>query len=527
MNSSRGWCRKDITLNEKVIAHRLPPQFFASVCHVQREYNFIHAVTYRLPMFMKTRDFEIENSNHVSPNTPCVWMHYVDITLSSLLTSLRKLVYCATAVQLLYSCCCIQTCGTGHRIPTMAAAPSRSFVVIVAATAGSLGIGKNGTLPWRLGGDMAYFKKVTSTPSTPSKVNAVIMGRKTWQSIPDRFRPLSGRRNVVLSRNPAARKELMLPEGVLLAGSLTEALALLARPPYAVEVDKVFVIGGGAVYNEAVGSSSVASKLSAEKVGEELCEKVLMTSVRTGDGRFDDCDVHFPALAPERFRLVSRGPVQEENGVEYSFDVYENILHTSARKGENDAASVARSASDGSTDGASVAEATADGQEYNRENADQGSGSVRPKRKQDEVSTGSSVEMTQEGSLGRETAIGSNGAVLPPEGTASARVAGEKDEEGGGNEEEMQYLRLVEDILENGVRRGDRTGTGTLSRFGVHMRFSLRQNRFPLLTTKRVFWRGVAEELLWFISGCTNANILQEKGIHIWDGNGSREFLDG
>lgn len=57
------------------------------------------------------------------------------------------------------------------------------------------------------------------------------------------------------------------------------------------------------------------------------------------------------------------------------------------------------------------------------------------------------------------------------------------------------------------------------------MRFNLR-NSFPLLTTKRVFWRAVVEELLWFIKGSTNAKLLQEKGIHIWDGNSSREFLD-
>jgi len=48
---------------------------------------------------------------------------------------------------------------------------------------------------------------------------------------------------------------------------------------------------------------------------------------------------------------------------------------------------------------------------------------------------------------------------------------------------------------------------------------------FPLLTTKRVFWRGVAEELLWFVEGCTNANVLKEKNVHIWDANGSKEFL--
>lgn len=95
------------------------------------------------------------------------------------------------------------------------------------------------------------------------------------------------------------------------------------------------------------------------------------------------------------------------------------------------------------------------------------------------------------------------------------------------NEEEMQYLRLLQDIIENGADKGDRTGTGTLSKFGVQMRFSLRDGRFPLLTTKRVFWRGVAEELLWLVSGCTNANALRDKKVHIWDANATREFLDG
>jgi len=91
--------------------------------------------------------------------------------------------------------------------------------------------------------------------------------------------------------------------------------------------------------------------------------------------------------------------------------------------------------------------------------------------------------------------------------------------------EEMQYLDLVDDVIRNGVLREDRTGTGTYSKFGCQMRFNLRDS-FPLLTTKRVFWRGVAEELLWFVAGKTSAKELQEKNIHIWDGNSSREYLD-
>ncbi|CAG8443087.1 17867_t:CDS:2 [Acaulospora morrowiae] len=93
--------------------------------------------------------------------------------------------------------------------------------------------------------------------------------------------------------------------------------------------------------------------------------------------------------------------------------------------------------------------------------------------------------------------------------------------------EEYQYLNLIRRIIEFGERREDRTGTGTLSIFAPpQLRFSLRDNILPFLTTKRVFSRAVIEELLWFVKGNTNSNLLAEKNIHIWDGNGSREFLD-
>ncbi|CAI8054487.1 Thymidylate synthase [Geodia barretti] len=91
--------------------------------------------------------------------------------------------------------------------------------------------------------------------------------------------------------------------------------------------------------------------------------------------------------------------------------------------------------------------------------------------------------------------------------------------------DEDQYLDLIRTILEHGQEKGDRTGVGTRSIFGAQMRFNLR-DQFPLLTTKRVFWRGVVEELLWFISGDTNAKHLSQKKVKIWDANGSRDFLD-
>jgi len=91
--------------------------------------------------------------------------------------------------------------------------------------------------------------------------------------------------------------------------------------------------------------------------------------------------------------------------------------------------------------------------------------------------------------------------------------------------EEYQYLDLLRDIIENGVNKSDRTGVGNRSVFARHMRFSLR-DQFPILTTKRVYWRGVVEELLFFLRGDTNSKHLEEKKVNIWKGNTSREFLD-
>lgn len=92
--------------------------------------------------------------------------------------------------------------------------------------------------------------------------------------------------------------------------------------------------------------------------------------------------------------------------------------------------------------------------------------------------------------------------------------------------DELQYLALVRRIIAEGARRPDRTGTGTLSLFGAQMRFSLRDGCMPLLTTKRTAFRIIAEELLWFIRGSTDAKELQARNVHIWDGNSDRKFLD-
>ena len=93
------------------------------------------------------------------------------------------------------------------------------------------------------------------------------------------------------------------------------------------------------------------------------------------------------------------------------------------------------------------------------------------------------------------------------------------------NSEEIQYLNLIQKILERGNLEKGRNGN-TISTFGESMRFSLENGKIPILTTKKTAWKTCLKELLWFIRGETNNKILQQQGVHIWDANTTREFLD-
>jgi thymidylate synthase len=90
--------------------------------------------------------------------------------------------------------------------------------------------------------------------------------------------------------------------------------------------------------------------------------------------------------------------------------------------------------------------------------------------------------------------------------------------------EEYQYINLVDNIIENGTWEDGRNGK-TKSIFGNMMRFSLKDEKIPILTTKKTAWKTCLKELLWFIQGKTNNNLLKEQNVHIWDANAAPEFL--
>ncbi|XP_015933832.1 bifunctional dihydrofolate reductase-thymidylate synthase isoform X1 [Arachis duranensis] len=311
----------------------------------------------------------------------------------------------------------------------------RNYQVLVAATP-DMGIGKDGKLPWKLPTDLKFFKEVTVTTSDPGKKNAVVMGRKTWDSIPHKYRPLPGRLNVVLTRSDSF--DIAIAENVVICRSMAYALELLAEPPYSLSIEKVFVIGGGQIFRETLNAPG--------------CEAIHITEIQTRI----ECDTFMPPVDSSVFQLWYSSFPKVENNILYSFTTYVRVRRLVERATQN-------------TD--PVLDNNSDTVKFDFKNF-----SFLPKM------------------------------ILE-------------------RHEEYKYLRLVEEIISEGTAKDDRTRTGTLSKFGCQMRFNLRRN-FPLLTTKKVFWRGVVEELLWFISGSTNAKLLQEKGIHIWDGNASREYLD-
>jgi dihydrofolate reductase len=158
---------------------------------------------------------------------------------------------------------------------------------LIAAVSRNRVIGRDNRLLWHLPGDMRHFRETT-------RGKPVIMGRRTWESLPGKFRPLPGRRNVVLSRNP----DYAAP-GAERAGSLAEAVEKAGG-------GESFVIGGAELYRQAL----------------PLAERLYLTEIAA---EFPG-DVLFPEIDAREWREISRSPTFEEAGLSYAFVVHRRVV---------------------------------------------------------------------------------------------------------------------------------------------------------------------------------------------------------
>lgn len=195
-----------------------------------------------------------------------------------------------------------------------------TFDIVVAASDGERGIGKDRKIPWRLPSDMEYFKNLTVGKDSLKQKNCVIMGRGTYLSIPKKFRPLTDRTNIVLTTDEGKMRDSIKQEGAIIASSLTDALVKAADIiDESVEENtnftkgNIFVIGGESVYKEAILHPG--------------CRKIYYTLVlipkdmRTGL-TFDRFFPHIPETLFELEVPDHSIPIRMENGYGCQFLVY-------------------------------------------------------------------------------------------------------------------------------------------------------------------------------------------------------------
>lgn len=205
----------------------------------------------------------------------------------------------------------LKRCSLILTIPLPAGAMTELSLNLIVAFCANRGIGHQGSIPWTLKKDMSHFSKITKQTDNPNSMNAVIMGRKTWDSLPNKFKPLPGRYNVVLTKNTSFASTLITDQSLVNSStSLDDAIELLKTKKSKGEIENIWVIGGSSVYEEALNSP--------------LCDKVYVTEV------FRDftCDTFFPSLG-DNFKLIEdpRYPTEvlKEEELNFQFKVFQKI----------------------------------------------------------------------------------------------------------------------------------------------------------------------------------------------------------
>lgn len=288
--------------------------------------------------------------------------------------------------------------------------------VIVAVDAKD-GISKNNVIPWQIKEDSDFFSDVTKSGN---KKNVVIMGRKTWKSLPEGNRGLKDRINIVVSNKMKLEEfhadNTTMTESYLVPSFVRGLNFCNGRD----DVGKIFIIGGSGLYQEAF-SKCLLSRIHLTRI-EADCQ----------------CDIQFPSVGLKMHREVSNKSFQVKDlksnkEVKVSFITYAH----------------------------------------------------HPEIKDEQ--------------------------------TQFERIVKQQEKP------ELQYLNLLESTLKTGHFRETRNAQ-TWSIFGETLKFDLAQG-FPLLTTKKIFFRGIVEELAFFLRGDTNTKHLSDKGIKIWEANTSQQFL--
>ena len=348
---------------------------------------------------------------------------------------------------------------------------NKQINIVTAYTFGKQGIGKDGSIPWNIPEDMKHFKNITTTKEEYDTINfsIVIMGRKTWDSLPDNFKPLPNRYNVILTNNQDYKMEQNLKynygnsngngngngndnyntntNGVIFTTwdnfmneeyiTIETLLSNNNKHNIKRHIFNYYIIGGEQIYIKALQT--------------DLDVKIYTTEIYPIKTQSIECDTFFPTIINTNTNTNTN-----TNPSDYLFNkiVITDVspFYKSIKNDTNDNPYYYRFI-------------TYNSKKYN---------------KIDELSFKS---------------------------------------------EEDDYLQLMRNILYSGVSNDDRTGVGTLSIFGSMLKYNLRDT-FPLCTTKRMFFRAIFEELMFYLSGKTDNKILQEKNIHVWDGNTTREFLD-
>ena len=289
-----------------------------------------------------------------------------------------------------------------------------------------LAIGKNNDLLVKLKNDQRFFKKITmESLSSSSKLekNIVLMGRKTWFSIPQEKRPLENRINLVLTND----RDLLKLSPYNSKKTISKDLYFLNYKQFLQFYEKynpnVFVIGGSDIYNLFLKEDSVF-----------LANNIYLTEVK--NYKLKDEPDTFIDIPDYRYRLIGYSEKYETEKCNYRILTYKL--------------------------------------------------NEKLNEKLDEITNEKLNKITNE----------------------------------------FSYLDLAKKVLKNGHERVDRTEVGTISIFGESLRFDISNGTVPLLTTKQVPLKACIEELLFFCRGDTDSKILDNRGVRIWNGNSSREFLD-